>query len=131
MGLAVSLLKGYKMTDGQLQGNVIFQQQGFKVKDINHMNMDINYYYDEPQLKEEQLGFSIDAELDWKITKKVNFYLILNDIYGRLYWQDMPTTQYYASCQCYKFIHNVEGQLAIEDKYTQKLLINIKNAALS
>jgi hypothetical protein len=25
------------MTDGQLQGNVIFQQQGFKVKDINHM----------------------------------------------------------------------------------------------
>ena len=137
MGLAVSLLKGYKMTDGQLQGNVIFQQQGFKVKNINHMNMDINYYYDEPQLKEEQLewypknpnalGFSIDAELDWKITKKVNFYLILNDIYGRLYWQDMPTTQYYASCQCYKFIHNVEGQLAIEDKYTQKLLINGKS----
>lgn len=134
LGLGLNLLKGYKMTDGQLQGNVIFNQQGFKIKDINQMQMDINYYYDEPQLKEEQLewypqnpnalGFSVDAELDWQINPKTHFYMALNDIYGRLYWQDIPTTQYNASCQCYQFVHNVEGQLAIENKYTQKLLIN-------
>lgn len=134
LGLGLNLLKGYKMTDGQLQGNVNFQQQGFKVNNINNMYIDINYYYDEPQLKEEQLewhpqnpnalGFSVDAELDWQINPKTHFYMALNDIYGRLYWQDIPTTQYNASCQCYQFIHNIEGQLAIENKYTQKLLIN-------
>ena len=134
LGLAFNLLKGYKITDGQLQGNVNFQQQGFKVEDINNMQMDISYYYDEPQLKEEQLewhpqnpsalGFSFDAVLDWQINQKALFELQINDVYGRLYWRDIPTTQYQASCECYKFSHNIEGQLAIDDKYTQKLLIN-------
>ena len=137
LGLAINLLKGYKITDGQLEGNVNFKQQGFKVKDINNMQMDVNYYYDEPQLKEEQLewypknpsalGFSVDAELAWQINPKTHFLVQINDIYGRLYWQDIPTTQYNASCQCYKFTHNIEGQLAIDDKYTQKLLINGKS----
>ena len=135
-GFAINLLKGYKITDGQLEGNVNFKQQGFKVKDINNMQMDVNYYYDEPQLKEEQLewypknpsalGFSVDAELAWQINPKTHFLVQINDIYGRLYWQDIPTTQYNASCQCYKFTHNIEGQLAIDDKYTQKLIINGK-----
>ena len=137
LGLAINLLKGYKITDGQLEGNVNFKQQGFKVKDINNMQMDVNYYYDEPQLKEEQLewypknpsalGFSVDAELAWQINPKTHFLVQINDIYGRLYWHDIPTTQYNASCQCYKFTHNIEGQLAIDDKYTQKLLINGKS----
>lgn len=137
LGLAVNLLKGYKITDGQLQGIVNFQQQGFKVKDINNMQMDINYYYDEPQLKEEQLewypknpsglGFSFDAVLDWQINPKAHFELQINDVYGRLYWSDIPTTQYQASCECYKLTRNIEGQLAIDNAYTQKLLINGKS----
>lgn len=136
LGLALSVLKGYKITDGKLQGNVIFGQQGFNVKDINNMKMDINYYYDEPQLKEEQLewhprnpnglGFSVDAELSWQINQKANVFAQVNDIYGRLYWHDIPSTQYQASCECYKFSHNIDGQLAIDDKYMQKLLINGK-----
>lgn len=134
LGLALNVLKGYKITDGQLQGNVIFRQQGFKVKDINHMQMDINYYYDEPQLKEEQLewypknpsalGFSVDAELNWQINQQANIFAQINDIYGRLYWRDIPSTQYQASCNCDQFKHSIEGQLAIDNKYTQKLLIN-------
>ena len=45
----------------------------------------------------------------------------INDLYGRLYWQDIPTTRYNVSCQCSTFQHNIEGQLAIAPKYTQHL----------
>lgn len=131
LGLGLSLLKGYKITDGQLDGNLLFQQTGFKAKDIQQANVNVNYYYDEPQLQEEQLdwhprnpnalGFSINTTLIWQLAPQWLLNAQINDLYGRLYWQDIPTTQYNISCQCSSFVHNIEGQLAIANKYTQHL----------
>ena len=100
------------------------------------MQMDVNYYYDEPQLKEEQLewypqnpsalGFSVDAELVWQINPKTHFLVQINDIYGRLYTDDIPTIHNIMQVVNVINLHNIEGQLAIDDKYTQKLIINGK-----
>ena len=131
-GLGVSLLKGYKITDGQLSGQSLFKNSGFDIKDIQQTNMDIHYYYDEPQLHEDQLdwhpqnpsalGFSLDTAISWQISPKLTLNAYIIDLYGRLYWRDIPTTQYNLSCQCSTFQHNIEGQLAIAEKYTQHLL---------
>ncbi|MFO1391851.1 MAG: hypothetical protein U1E94_06540 [Agitococcus sp.] len=131
LGIGLSLLKGYKITDGQLDGTVFLQQAGFKVKDIQQANANVNYYYDEPQLQEEQLdwhprnpsamGFSINTTLIWQLTPQWLLNAQIDDIYGRLYWKDIPTTQYNLSCKCSNFIHNIDGQLAVANKYTQHL----------
>ena len=135
-GLGLSLLKGYKITDGQLDGNLLLKQAGFKVNDIQQANVNINYYYDEPQLQEEQLdwhprnpnalGFSINTTLTWQLLPQLLLKAQINDLYGRLYWKDMPTTQYNLNCQCSSFVHNIDGQLAITDKYTQHLQPQVK-----
>ena len=131
LGVGISLLKGYKITDGQLNGQSIFKQAGFDVKDIQQANLDVNYYYDEPHLHEDQLdwhprnpsalGFSVNTLVKWQISPQFVLNAQINDLYGRLYWQDIPTTQYNVSCQCSTFQHNIEGQLAISPKYTQHL----------
>jgi hypothetical protein len=131
LGLGLSLLKGYKITDGQLNGQSLFKQAGFDVTDIQQANLDVNYYYDQPHLHEDQLdwyprnpsalGFSVNTVVKWQISPQLMFNAQINDLYGQLYWQDIPTTQYNVSCQCSTFQHNIEGQLAIADKYTQHL----------
>lgn len=129
--VGLNLLKGYKLTDGNVEGSVLFLKPSFAVKDIKNAQLDVFYHYDEPQLQEQQLewhprnpsglGFSIDAEVAWQIQSNLALNLILYDVYGRLYWQDVASTQYNLSCECSLFNHNIEGQLAIDSRYTQDL----------
>lgn len=129
--IGLNLLKGYKLTNGQIDGDVLFQQPSFAVKDIKNAQLDVFYHYDEPQLQEQQLewhprnpnglGFSIDAEVNWQPLSNLALNLTLYDVYGRLYWQDVATTQYNLSCDCSLYKHNIEGELAIDSHYTQYL----------
>ncbi len=131
LGLGFNLLKGYKMTEGQLIGSTVFKQPNFDVKNIDQLNSTVDYYYDEPQLHEGELdwhpqnpsalGFSLDAVATWRIQPNLTVDATIYDVYGRLYWQDIPRTHYQLSCDCDQLNHSITGQLAVENRYTQRL----------
>ena len=130
LGLGFNLLKGYKLTDGQVGGQVRLNGQGLDRHSVDNAALNIDYHYDEPQLYEDRLGwqprnpsgegFSLDLYGHWH-SEQTSFQLQLYDVIGQLYWHDVPATQYQASYQTQPIDHSLTGQLAIDRRYRQRL----------
>lgn len=130
LGVGFSLLKGYKLTEGQVHGLINLNGQRFDRHAVNNINLAIDYHYDEPELYEDRLdwhprnpsgeGFSVDLSGLWRY-RRTTIRLQINDIIGMIYWRDTPTTRYQARYQAAPPDHELTGQLAIDHNYRQPL----------
>lgn len=101
--------KGLHALEGDAVGTLTSQAalEGKTIRNIDRLNSiktDLNYYYDEPALGEEDLnwypdkpagyGYSVDIKLAGQITDKTALMIRGYDVLGRMHWQDMPSTEY-------------------------------------
>ncbi len=104
-----NIWQGQHVLDGAIKGNLTSQAfpEGEIVRNLDRLNKidtSIDYYYDEPALKEEDLnwypdkpsgyGYSLDLNLTGQLSQNTRLSIRGYDILGRMHWQDAPSTQY-------------------------------------
>ena len=127
----INLLKGYKLTDGTVDGSVVFQGAGFGGRDVGSAGLGVDYHYDEPQLYEDRLGWhprnpqgegaSLDLRADWTPDQRRRVSLQLYDVYGLIRWRDVPSTRYRFRYTSNPQDHALDGQLQVDSRFDQRL----------
>ena len=124
-----SYLRGLWLMQGRMKGNATVV--GDKDYDFN---FDVNYVYSEDALFDRNVdkpngqGFSIDVDIDWKITDATMAHLQVLDLLARMYWDNAPVTTATATSSTKSYdddgyvIYNpaLSGYEKYKD-YTQKL----------
>ena len=126
-----NFLRGETFTDGSVQGSTRFIGSGFSKNDFGNTAINVNYHYDRPLLHEKDLdwdpktpvgyGASLDLKLEYTPSIQSSLVLHLYDIFGKIYWQHAPKTQYEFDYKPKPQSYNLTGALAIDDRYTQEL----------
>ncbi|WP_230659201.1 hypothetical protein [Psychrobacter sp. I-STPA10] len=103
--------QGRHAIDGQFAGSMLTQplsNQGSNKKSLRDSlekaNATLNYYYDQPALDEENLGwypksphgygYSLDVSLQGQLGNSTQLVIDGYDILGKMYWKDIPSTHY-------------------------------------
>lgn len=127
----VNIWQGLHGLTGDLDGNLVskttYDNSGKLANSVSLANIDLAYQYDKPALKEDRIGwhpskpngigYSLDLHVNGKLPFGTNFAIHAYDILGKMYWRDMPMTDY-------NFNYNVMGRppYTLEGKLTQKNL---------
>lgn len=103
-----NLWQGQKVVDGYVQGNVQTIENPLVVNklidQVHRANLAIDYFYDQPALKEEGLdwypkkpdgyGYSFDIGVKGELGKNTKMAVNFYDIFGKMHWKNAPTTKY-------------------------------------
>lgn len=142
LNTGLNILKGRKLLQGDLTGfgqtNSAQNTQDL-LNTVDNLQANIDYNYSKPALKEGTLGWnpdaptgygvSIDMMLTGLITPELKFIFAMNNLYGRMRWDDVPNTRYDANYELNRLPHfNVTGQLSQGKKLTQKLPYRIDSS---
>lgn len=137
-----NILKGRKLLQGNFSGfgqtNSTQNTQDL-LNTVNHLQANIDYNYSNPALKEKTLGWnpdeptgygaSVDLMLTGLITPELKFIFAMNNLYGRMWWSDVPNTRYDLNYELNRLPHfNVTGQLSQKSSFTQKLPYRIDSS---
>lgn len=130
--LALNAYLGLGLIDGRTRGQAVFAGTRIDADQIRDLQLQIDYYYREPELHEESLdwtppppegmGYGIDMAAHWRLPTGSELRLQLDDLFGEMYWRDAPTTAITARCDCTVPSYDVEGGLRIEARYRQRIL---------
>ena len=140
-----NIWKGLHVLEGNAKGSVTSQifPEGEIVRNIDRLNKTetyIDYYYDAPALGEEDLnwypdkptgyGYSLDLNLTGKLSDRTQLSIRGYDLLGRMYWKDMPSTQYILDYDINRpTTDNTRGQLNTDD-VTQTLPWRIESSLM-
>lgn len=105
---------------------------------VSWLNGHLNYSYDQPALKEDELGwngktdkgygYALDLGLKGKIGKNWDLYFQAEDIFSYLYWDNAPFTKYSITYdQNSRPRMDLSGQLSKTKQYKQKLPFKISS----
>lgn len=127
----VNIWQGLHGLTGNLNGNLTSKTSYDKSSKLTNSvalaNIDLAYQYDKPALKEDRIGwhpskpngigYSFDLHINSKLPYDTNLAIHAYDLFGKMYWRDMPMTDY-------NFDYNAVGRPAytLEGKLTQKNL---------
>lgn len=128
---SLSLYQGLSVIDGHTHGRALFattQPSGDEVQDLLAV---VDYRYSEPQLQEEDLdwrppppegwGYGLDISGRWQSASGAAVALQVQDAAGAIFWQDIPSTKVVARCNCTIPNYDVNGGLAVQDHWRQRL----------
>ena len=93
-----SYLKGLLLTEGKISGTATVLAEN----DYD-FTADVNYYYSEDVMFDRKVespdgvGYSIDTQVKWNVTRDLTMRLGVVDLIGRMYWTDAPNTTAKAS----------------------------------
>lgn len=126
-----NIWQGLHALDGKISGNLstraLSDDEFTNIRDsLDKTNAFLDYYYDEPALGEENLnwnpkqpsgyGYSIDMQLEGKLTNNTQLSVRGYDILGRMHWQEMPSTRYQLDYDVNgRPLYTIEGQLKTRD----------------
>lgn len=128
--------RGLHVLEGELQGNassqMLLNTENIKsLERLDSAGIQVDYYYDKPALKEENLnwypdkptgyGYSLDIGVQGQVGKETTLTLQAYDVLGKMHWQDAPQTQYIIDYDSNRRpIDKTGGQLSTKD-VTQSL----------
>jgi hypothetical protein len=130
-GITVRYIRGEKIQEGKMQGNVIPTGPKTYAFDLY-----LDYLYDHNYVYERNdtnagsgEGYSFDLGLKYLFNKNISAEILFRDILGRIYWKRVPYTKAYATSDVLDFdengyqifrptIHGFEGY----KDFTQKIL---------
>ncbi|WP_228258864.1 hypothetical protein [Acinetobacter ihumii] len=128
----LTALIGRHYVDGYFQGTGQTTQMQELFDRVEWLNGSLNYSYDRPALKEENMGwdpqanrgygYALDFALSGRMFDRIDINLSAEDLVGYLYWDNAPYTQYelrYDQDNRPRF--DIRGQLGTKQKYTQRL----------
>ncbi len=123
--------QGLHALEGKIVGDVstraLPDSEVTNIRDsLDKTNAYIDYYYDEPALGEENLGwnpakpsgygYSLDLHLIGDLSENTKLSLHGYDILGRMHWKDMPSTRYNLDYDVNgRPLYTIEGQLSTDD----------------
>lgn len=91
--LGLNYLNARTLTDGKIQGNLSATGNSFS----GQADVDYNYtedvLFDRPVMPSQGRGYSVDVEGFFKISPTLSVNGSLNDLWGRIYWDDITYTQ--------------------------------------
>jgi len=112
---------------GTLNSRVLAASESNTIRDtVDTADAYLDYYYDEPALGEENLGwnpakpsgygYSLDLKLTGKLADKTQLNIRGYDVLGRMRWRDMPSTRYALDYDVNgRPLYSLEGQLITKD----------------
>ncbi|MGM8885199.1 hypothetical protein ACS8FD_04595 [Psychrobacter sp. 1U2] len=126
-----NIWQGLHALDGKVIGNlsnrVLADSELNNIRDtIDKADAYLDYYYDEPALGEENLGwnpaepsgygYSIDLNLTGNLSEKTQLNIRGYDVLGRMRWKEMPRTRYALDYDVNgRPLYSLEGQLETKD----------------
>lgn len=126
-----NIWQGLHALDGKIVGDlstrVLPDSEVTNIRDsLDKTDAYIDYYYDEPALGEEDLGwnpakpsgygYSLDLQLIGKLSDDTQLALRGYDVLGRMHWKDMPSTRYTLDYDANgRPLYSIEGQLSTND----------------
>lgn len=126
-----NIWQGLHALDGKIVGDlstrVLPDSEVTNIRDsLDKTDAYIDYYYDEPALGEEDLGwnpakpsgygYSLDLQLIGKLSDDTELALRGYDVLGRMHWKDMPSTRYTLDYDANgRPLYSIEGQLSTND----------------
>ncbi len=128
MAIGMELLRGRNMQDGYLKGYAVANSdRDYDYSAVADYYYTENYLYNLDVLQAEGYGFT--THLSFKIEgERTVFRAIVNDLYGRIFWKELPYSYVFISSSTKKYDENgyvvynpaVSGVEKYVD-YTQKL----------
>jgi len=142
MNSGINLLRGMQLLQGNFSGfgqTNSLQDADHPLNSVDQLQAGIDYNYSKPILKEQTLGWypgapsgygvSLDFTLHGRITPALKFDLAINNLYGRMWWKDVPNSRYSLDYQLDRLPQfNVDGQLAKKSSYAQTLPYSLDSA---
>lgn len=135
----LTALIGRHYVDGNFQGAGQTTQMQELLERVDWLNASLNYSYDKPALKEENMGwdaganrgygYALDVGLAGRLFDRVDIRLHAEDIFSYLYWKNAPYTQYelkYDQDQRPRF--DIQGKLGVHKRYNQRLPYKITSS---
>lgn len=128
----LTALIGRHYVDGSFQGMGQTTQMQELFDRVEWLNASLNYSYDQPALKEENMGwdpranrgygYALDFTLAGRLFNQIDIHISADDLVGYLYWDNAPYTQYILKYhQDNRPRFDIRGQLGTQQQYTQKL----------
>ncbi len=138
----INILKGVQLLQGDFSGfgqTNSTQDTNNLLNSVNNLQAGINYDYSKPVLKEQTLGWdpnaptgyglSIDMNLTGLITPELKFVFAVNNLYGQMWWKNVPNTSYSLDYELNRLPHfDVTGQLSTKSSFEQKLPYRIDSS---
>ncbi|WP_228291699.1 hypothetical protein [Acinetobacter towneri] len=138
----VSALYGRHFVDGQFNAFGETNLMPRLADRVQWLNGQLNYYYDQPALKEDELGlgdfrakegygYALDLTLQGEWLEKWYLKFQLEDIFSYMYWDEAPYSQYQATFdQNSRPRINLTGTVATDKSYKQKIPYKISTELL-
>ena len=128
----VTALIGRHYVDGMFRGQGQTTNMTELMDRVNWLNGHLDYSYDQPALKEDELGwdgktdkgygYALDLGLQGKIGKNWDINFKVEDIFSYLYWKNAPFTKYSIRYdQNSRPRMDLAGELSKAKQYKQKL----------
>ncbi len=92
VGASLSLMFGHDMQDGMIEGHAqALSAKNYQAEGISHYHYTKNYLYDLDVESANGIGYGSDLALSYE-NNLYNFSVkcIVNDLFSRIYWQDLP-----------------------------------------
>lgn len=132
----ITALIGRHYIDGHINALGVTTDQQELMDRVKWLNGSIDYSYDHPALKEDEMGwneqahsgygYALDATLRGAIAKNWNLKINIQDALAYLYWQDAPYTRYNISYdQDKRPRFDIQGEFDKDKTYAQKLPFKI------
>ncbi|AXQ23462.1 hypothetical protein BEN71_15915 [Acinetobacter wuhouensis] len=134
----LTALIGRHYVDGEFQAQGQTSNMPELMDRVKWLNGHLNYSYDEPALKEDELGwngqtnkgygYALDLGVKGKLAKNWDIAVQAEDIFSYLYWDNAPFTKYSIRYdQNSRPRMDLAGQLSKTKQYTQKLPYKISS----
>ena len=129
----ISLLQGRHFLVGEISGQGVTGVAAQKMLDqVRNVQANINYYYDQPALHEDELGWqpkaptgyglALDIALAGQLTDELSVTANLRNAVGYMRWDKAPNTRYQASYVPERLpSFDVQGQLKDNELLSQRI----------
>ncbi len=134
----VTALIGRHYVDGTFQANAQTTNMTELMDRVDWLNGQLDYSYDQPALKEDELGwngktnvgygYALDLGIYGKLGNHWDIAVHAEDIFSYLYWDNAPFTRYHVSYdQNSRPRMELSGQLSKTNQYRQELPFKIRS----
>jgi hypothetical protein len=111
-GYSAEALLAYDMQSGFVDGMVVANsQKDYTYEGVSHYHYTHNYLYDLNVNSPHGYGYTTHLSLDAHY-KNIHITFLANDIYGKIYWKDLPYSDVYLSSQNKSYDENGYAQYA-------------------
>lgn len=136
----ISLLQGRHFLVGEMSGQGMTGAAAQKMLDqVKNVQANIDYYYDQPALHEDELGWqpkaptgyglALDLAMLGQLSDSLTIRMNIRNALGYMWWDKTPNTRYQASYVPERLpSFDVQGQLKNDEKISQRIAYQLESS---